>query len=196
MPRTKNTPRQWGSEKQPQLAVAHLGTPSPLVVFPQSSCLMIFHSIFLFQGWRAGTINYFRGIISILCVLLVSPCFLQRTWREVKSLKQQLHFSSVLFQIGMWLWCQAYSSAAVVTTDQSQPACRLGAGCHQISQVPFALAPGGETSRNGLEIFICNSVLCTGSRELWGPVLYPLPPSASLEESMRWKKFLIRLHFH
>lgn len=60
------------------------------------------------------------------------------------------------------------ASATVVTVDQSQPAC-LGAGCHQISQLPLALGPGGETVRNELETYACNSAVCSGARKLWGP---------------------------
>lgn len=36
VPLARNTPWQWGSEKQPQLTVAHLGPPSSLVFFLQS----------------------------------------------------------------------------------------------------------------------------------------------------------------
>lgn len=49
-------------------------------------------------------------------------CFLQRTWGEVKSPKQRLHFPSVLFQEECGR-CQACSSATVVTwTRASLPA--------------------------------------------------------------------------
>lgn len=36
MPLARNTPWQWGSEKQPQLPVARLGPSTSLVFFPQS----------------------------------------------------------------------------------------------------------------------------------------------------------------
>lgn len=71
----------------------------------------------------------------------------------------------------------------MVTADQSQPACRLGAGCHQISQLPFALAPGGETARNGLETYICNSGCVRQGQETVGSSL--VPPRLCLP---LWKK--------
>lgn len=94
---------------------------------------------------------------------------------------------SVLFQEEWGFWCQACSSATVVDrgTRASLPAV-LGLVAIKFPSSPFALGPGGETVRNELETYACNSGCVLRGQETVGSRLHSSPLPASLEESAGW----------
>lgn len=178
-PRPRVLPGRGALRGSPTLLWPVWGPRALWCLFPWSSCV-IFHHIFFVPG-REGTINYFQDHLNR--VFPPGGSILPAEDGERGEVTEAAAaFLLNPFLIAMWLRCQAYGTAAVVTVDQSQPACHHGAGCHQLS----LWLQEEEQQKDGLEVCTRNSVLCRGSGGPWSPVLHSLPPSASLEESVRW----------
>lgn len=154
------------------------GDPESSAGFSWSSCLMVVLSTVLSQGERKQSIS--EGLFKSC----VSSCR-GGGWGHCGMATLLLHPAPG----------ERGSGARLTALRPGGPACRLGADGHQLFLGSLCSGSRREMSRNGLEICICSSTLCSESRAPWEPVLCPSSPSAP-GRKYDMEKSPMRLHFH